>query len=193
MDLLRHVVFRRPQPELSLWCYLELFMSKQESRTLTQFYADFNKLFEKVKEIFPRIGDVKEMHERWNKLMVLVILGALCYLRSTTSRVLEGSIECDCYHHCQVTWGYTSLLTWNCSFRITESNQLGSLRIILLLQSKIEHQEVEVGGVIFEAETVVVPWWSFKRTGMRCDLFYYCKKPGHTKYNYPLLQEKKQQ
>jgi len=44
---------------------------------LTQFYADFNKLFEEVKEIFPITADVKDMQERWNKLIVLVFLGAL--------------------------------------------------------------------------------------------------------------------
>jgi len=48
---------------------------KKESRTLAQFYADFNKL-SKIEKIFPIITDVK-MQERWNKLMVLVFLGAL--------------------------------------------------------------------------------------------------------------------
>ena len=35
------------------------------------------KLFKEVKKIFPITADVKEMHERGNKLMVLVFLGAL--------------------------------------------------------------------------------------------------------------------
>ena len=44
---------------------------------MAQFYADFNILSKEVKEIFPITADVKEMHERGNKLMVLVFLGAL--------------------------------------------------------------------------------------------------------------------
>ena len=51
----------------------ELFRSEQESRTLTQFYVDINKLSEEVNEIF----FYQEMQERLNKLMVLVFLGAL--------------------------------------------------------------------------------------------------------------------
>jgi len=43
---------------------------------LVQFYADFDGLFEEVKEIFSITGDVKEMQERWNKLMNLIFLGA---------------------------------------------------------------------------------------------------------------------
>ena len=41
----------------------ELFRSKQESWTLAQFYYDFNKFFEEVKEIFSITADVKKMHE----------------------------------------------------------------------------------------------------------------------------------
>ena len=39
----------------------ELFRSKQESRMLAQFYANFNKLSEEVTEIFPITAVVKEM------------------------------------------------------------------------------------------------------------------------------------
>ena len=38
---------------------------------LAQFFADFNKFFDEVKEIFLITIDVKAMQERWNKLMVL--------------------------------------------------------------------------------------------------------------------------
>ena len=37
---------------------------------LDQFYVDFNKLFEEVKKIFSITADVKEMQERWNKLIL---------------------------------------------------------------------------------------------------------------------------
>ena len=63
-----------------------LFRSNLEAnmnRTLVQFYANFNKLSEKVKEIFPITGDVKEMQKRWNKLMVHV------FLRSIAFRILK--------------------------------------------------------------------------------------------------------
>jgi len=45
---------------------------------LAEFYADFNKFSKEIQEIFLIIADVKEMHDRRNKLMVLVFLGSLC-------------------------------------------------------------------------------------------------------------------
>jgi len=62
------------------WAYnviQELFRSKQKNLTLAQFYADFNKLFEEIREIFPITTDVKEIQERWNKLVILIFLGSL--------------------------------------------------------------------------------------------------------------------
>jgi len=64
VNLLKQVVFRRHQPESSLYVIQELFRSKQESQTLAQFYADFNNLSEEVKEFFAITANVKEMQER---------------------------------------------------------------------------------------------------------------------------------
>jgi len=86
------------------WAYdviQNLSRSKEESQILAQFYADLNKLFE-VKKIFPITGDVKEMHERWNKLIVLVFLGALHpeFLKARSNVIVNSIVEPleDTYH-----------------------------------------------------------------------------------------------
>jgi len=77
--------------------FMSYFGVKHENQTLAQFYAYFNKLSEKVKEeTFPITAEVKEMHERWNKSMVL-------FLTNTTSKVFEGSTKYDWQLHCQIT------------------------------------------------------------------------------------------
>jgi len=50
--LLRHAVFGGNNLSQAYEVIQELLRSKQESQMLAQFYANFNKLFEKIKEIF---------------------------------------------------------------------------------------------------------------------------------------------
>jgi len=66
----------------------ELFKSKQESRMLEQFYADFNKLSEDQGDFSYHNsceGDAREVKQ----------IDGPYFLRSTASRVFEGSIKCD--------------------------------------------------------------------------------------------------
>ena len=115
----------------------ELFRNKQESWTLAQFYADFIEFSTKVKEIFPITTNVKKMQERWNKLMVLVFLGALHsefskappnVIDSSTVKSLEDS------YYLRKTVG-----TQNPAIVETQDHSA-------LVFSKAEHVEVEAVG-----------------------------------------------
>jgi len=117
---------------------------------LDQFYVDFNKLFEEVKEIFSIIADMKEMQERWNKLMVLIFLRAL---RSEFSKDQPNVIGSFTIKSRIPTTSYVKLFLR--SHRI-QNPAIREPRIIMLLQSKAKQQKIEIVGVILEIYAVMV-------------------------------------
>ena len=114
---------------------------------LAQFYADFNKLFAKVKEIFPITADVKEMLKRQNK-MIFVCLGEL---RPKISKARPNVIDNSTVKSLEDTY--------HCLREVVSKSQNPAnveTQIIQLLQSKAEQHEVEAIGAILEVAVVVM-------------------------------------
>jgi len=132
---------------------------------LAQFYANFNKLSEEVKEIFSITTDVKEMQKRWNKALYP---------------------ECDWQLYCQITWGYRlPHLTWSCSFRVTKFSHLGDYRFAFAVQDRTTR------GRGHESNFGARGRGGGRSEGQARGVIYcYCKESGYNKYNYSLLQGK---
>ena len=75
-----------------------------------------------------------------------------CFLKSTMSKVLKGSIQCDLIASLTYHLPTTSYVMLFSQSLITQSTW--SLRIILPLQSKVEQHEVETVEKILEVEVV---------------------------------------
>jgi len=55
----------------------EIFRSKKGNKTLSQYYVNFNRVYEELKMLFFISQDVKKMQKQWNHLALLTFLGSL--------------------------------------------------------------------------------------------------------------------
>jgi len=69
----------------------ELFRKKQDGKHMDDHYGEFNRLAEELRQIFPITGDIKQMQNQWNRLMVLTYLGTLDPAYSSARPQIMGS------------------------------------------------------------------------------------------------------
>ena len=50
----------------------KLFWKKQNGKPMNDYYSEFNRLAEKLRQIFLITSDMKQMQNQWNRLMVLI-------------------------------------------------------------------------------------------------------------------------
>lgn len=51
--------------------------SEKGKQTFSQYYTDFNRVYEELEVLFPTSQDVKNMQKQWDLLVVLMFLGSL--------------------------------------------------------------------------------------------------------------------
>ena len=72
-----------------------MFRSKKGNKNLSQHNADFNRIYEKLKMLFPISQDMKKMQKQWDQLTVLTFLGNLPSEYTFTRSQIIGSSAID--------------------------------------------------------------------------------------------------